>query len=208
MVRNLPDPELLPVARPVPPSPPLRAAYVGDVRTSRGLRVMIDAVAQAPGWHLDIVGPVAPADEDWLAARLLADDVLDADGILRVHQHGRMPPQQAWQVVDGASVGMLLVEATPAFRDAVPTKLYEYLATGLAVLATPLPRVVPFVVDSGSGTIVDDAASAAAQLRAWSADPESLAGARRHAAAWAESTLRGRSPWDELADEVALLAVG
>jgi glycosyltransferase involved in cell wall biosynthesis len=162
---------------------------------------MVEAVAAAPGWVLDVVGPVAAGDRDWLDARLLAEDVEN-----RVHLHGRMPPREAWAVGGGASVGMLLAQDTPAFREAVPTKLYEYLATGMAVLATPLPRVVPFVADTGAGAVVADAQAAGAQLRAWADDRAALATARRAALAYADSTLRGSSPWDDLAAKVAVLA--
>ncbi len=206
VVRNLPDLGLLPPTEPVPQVPPLRAVYIGDVRSSRGLRDMIAAVAAAPGWQLDVVGPIASADEHWLAARLLADDVLDEAGALRVQLHGRLPPQQAWQVARGASVGMLLAQQTPAFTEAVPTKLYEYLACGIAVLATPLPRVVPFITGSGAGAVVDDADAAAAQLREWAARRDQLAVARQSALTWAEANLRDGSPWDELAAQVRVLA--
>jgi len=37
---------------------------VGDVRASRGLHTMVEAVLAAPPWRLDIVGPVAPGDDD------------------------------------------------------------------------------------------------------------------------------------------------
>ena len=70
VVRNLPDAASLPIPIPAPDRPPLRAVYVGDVRTSRGLRDMVEAVAAAPPWQLDIVGPVAAADLDWLEQRL------------------------------------------------------------------------------------------------------------------------------------------
>ncbi len=208
VVRNLPDAATLPVPAPIPAHPPLRAVYVGDVRASRGLRTMIDAVAQAPGWELDIIGPVAPGEADWLAARLLADGLADDEETARIHLHGRMPPAQAWTIATGASVGMLLVEETPAFRDAVPTKLYEYLASGMALLATPLPRVAPFVTDTGAGALVDSADAAARQLRDWANDPVALATARQAALGWAAENLVGVSPWDELAAKVAVLARG
>jgi glycosyltransferase involved in cell wall biosynthesis len=197
VVRNLPDPELLPPLAAVPDVPPLRALYIGDVRTSRGLRAMIEAIGAAPGWSLDVVGPVAGDDADWLHARLLGADV---EG--RVRMHGRRPPREAWAIGAGASVGMLLAEQTPAFRDAVPTKLYEYLATGMAVLCTPLPRVVPFVRDERTGAVVEDAAAAAEQLNAWAVDPRALRAVRLSAAAYAAAELRQASPWDELASAV------
>ncbi len=199
VVRNLPDPELVPQGPgPVGRTSPPRAVYVGDVRTSRGLRTMLDAVALAPGWTLDVVGPVAAGDRPWLAERLAATDLVG-----RVRLHGRMPPGQAWEVASGASVGMMLMQDTPAFRAAVPTKLYEYLAHGLAVLATPMPRVKDLLGGSAAAALVPDAEAAAAALRGWADAPETLHAARTAAVAWADRELRGPSPYDELAEAVA-----
>ena len=220
VVRNLPDPALLPPGRPVVDEPELRAVYIGDVRTSRGLRTMIEAVAAAPGWQLDVVGPVAAADAGWLAGRLTGADVAG-----RVVLHGRMPPRAAWEIGARASVGMMLLGRTPAFDDSVPTKLYEYLACGLAVLSTPMPRVAALLDGSPAAVLVPeaDAASAAAgnapaaagnaavdaaaaALRAWADRPAELAKARAAALEWADRELRGASPYDALADRVAQLA--
>lgn len=198
VVRNLPDLALLPPRG--EPEPVRRAVYVGDLRTSRGLRSMVEAVAAAPGWELDLVGPVSGVDEPWLTARLAGDDLRG-----RVRLHGRQPPEQAWRIAAGASVGLALLEPTPAFRAAVPSKLYEYLASGLAVLATPLPRVAPLVEGSGGGRLAADAAEAAGVLRAWSDAPADLRACRAAGAAWAERELAGPSPYDVLAERVAAL---
>jgi glycosyltransferase involved in cell wall biosynthesis len=197
VVRNLPDASLLPVPAAVPHDPLPRAVYVGDVRTTRGLRTMIDAIAGAPGWQLDVVGPVAAADQDWLDERVARADVAG-----RVHLHGRLPPRASWQVAGQASVGMMLMSRTPAFWDAVPSKLYEYLAMGLAVLATPMPRVEAMTVGSDACALVPDAAAAAETLRGWSAAPADLAKARLAALAWADRELRGPSEYDRLAAAV------
>jgi glycosyltransferase involved in cell wall biosynthesis len=100
----------------------------------------------------------------------------------------------------------MLMELTPAFRDAVPTKLYEYLACGLAVLSTPMPRVAELLAGSPAVSLVEDAGAAAEVLRAWSADPGQLAKARAAALEWADRELRGPSPYDALAAEVGTLA--
>jgi glycosyltransferase involved in cell wall biosynthesis len=200
VVRNLPDPALLPAGRAPADVPELRAAYIGDVRTSRGLRTMVEAVALAPGWHLDVVGPVAAADQAWVAERLARADVAG-----RVAMHGRMPPKAAWEIGARASAGMMLMESTPAFRDAVPTKLYEYLACGLAVLSTPMPRVTALLDGLPAVALVTGAEAAAAVLRAWAAAPEELVEARSAAREWADRELRGPSPYEELASQVAAL---
>ena len=220
VVRNLPDLSMLPaadgaaeagtdreVAKIVAPAPleqqSLRlhrwhALYVGDLRASRGLDDMLRAVAAAPGWHLDLVGPVSPAERE--RAETLIGRELDG----RLTWHGRLPPRQAWELAAGAQVGLALLHDTPAFRDAVPTKVYEYLACGLAVLATPLPRVTRLLADSGGGRTVGDADQAAEILRGWSGDREhELLAHRAQGLRWARAELYGPSPYVRLAAEVS-----
>lgn len=196
VVQNLPDVSYLPA--PGEPDATPRAVYIGDVRTTRGLRTMLDAIAAAPEWTLDIVGPVAPADEEWLDNWMATSP--DA---ARVRLHGRMPPADAWQVARGAWAGLSLLDDTPAFRDAVPSKVYEYAMAGLPVVATPLPRVVAMVDDLHIGVVVRGAAETAALLRSWAADPAALTPYRTAALAWSKERTAGPSPYDVLAAEVA-----
>jgi glycosyltransferase involved in cell wall biosynthesis len=199
VVRNAPFGGYLPA--PSPPDPVPRAIYIGDVRRSRGLRTMLEAVEAAPGWRLDVVGPVAGADQGWLDRWLTTSPAAD-----RVRFHGRRPPPQSWQLASGAWVGLSLLEDTPAFRDAVPSKLYEYLEAGLAVATTPLPRAADIVVRSGAGVVVPDAAALSATLRAWVSAPAALQPLRAAAVRWARTTLDGASGYDELARRLRGLA--
>ena len=97
---------------------------------------------------------------------------------------------------------------TPAFGEALPTKLYEYLACGLAVLTTPVRRSAELVSTTGAGEVVASAADAASVLDRWAGDPSGLGRCRQAATAWADEHLRGPSPYDELARIVAGLAAG
>lgn len=197
VVRNLPDRRLLPKPRSLDSSP--RAVYIGDVRASRGLRPMLAAIEAAPGWRLDIVGPVAPADVEgvaqWHKASVAAD---------RVTFHGRMPPERAWAIAAGAWCGFALLEETPAFREAVPSKLYEYLAVGVPVMVTPLRRMKEIVHASGAGEVVETAAQAAATLTAWAADRDRMVDMSRRARTWAGVHV-AESPYEALATTVRTL---
>jgi len=145
---------------------------------------------------------VHPADQPWLDRwhATSSEQVRN-----RIRFHGRLDPQKAWALAEGAWAGLVLLDDTPAFREAVPSKLYEYLAVGLAVVATPLPRMAELVTESRAGQVVTDPAAASATLRRWSEQYDELLEARRGARDWAKLHLTGASPYDELAGEIRAL---
>ena len=163
VMRNEPEFSMLPEVRAHREDGPWRAVHIGDNRTSRGLRTMVEAVAgtvndQCP-WHLDIVGAVAKVDRPWFTQRMLEHDAR------HITHHGRLGPVDSWAIAAGADVGLCLLDPTPAFVDAMPSKVYEYLGCGLPTVATPLPRVVELLHRTGAGTIVDGAQETTAALR-------------------------------------------
>lgn len=202
VVRNLPDPAMLPGPSARDETP--RALYVGDVRASRGLWHMLEVLEQAEDWHLDVVGPVAAADLDEVQRRLTGSGLT-----LRVRFHGRMPPERAWSFARGAWCGLAMLEDTPAFREAVPSKLFEYLACGLGVLVTGLPRQRKLVEQIGAGRVValgpQGVRQSVEQLRRWASSPAELDECRANAARWAADHARS-SDYDALAERLVVLA--
>lgn len=194
VVRNLPSTGE--IARSSERDAAPRAVYIGDVRTSRGLFTMLDALGKAPGWHLDIVGNLAaretpPAEE---AVRRLGLQE-------RVCFHGRLPPDQAWAIATGGWCGLALLQDTPAYREAIPTKLYEYLLAGLPVITSDLPRMRALVEAGQVGEVASEPAQVAAILRRWLADDTELDRLARNARRWADQELMGASPFDHFARE-------
>lgn len=182
VVRNLPLRNLLPA--PGPPASGCRALYVGDVRLSRGLRMMLSVLESCPDWTLDVVGPVATADREWLTQWRATSPARD-----RVRFHGRRPPREAWRFATGAWAGLCMLQPTPAFVAALPTKVLEYLACGLAVVTTPLPRTAALVRDTETGVVVDDVQAAVAVLQRWASDPSAVLAHQQAGQRWAESRL-------------------
>ncbi|MDQ1679255.1 MAG: hypothetical protein QOI42_114 [Frankiaceae bacterium] len=199
VVQNLPDPSMLPAPRPRDAAP--RAIYIGDIRGSRGLFTMLRAIEAGPAWSLDLVGPVAPSDRPALDAWLAQSPAAG-----RVRLHGRLEPRQAWSLAEGAWAGLALLDDTPAYSSAVPTKVYEYLACGLAVLSTPLPAMRAVLDGASAGAFVSDAAEAARVLTDWAETPACVDELAANGLAWSRERAQDFLPYDELARHVAALA--
>jgi len=160
----------------------LRAVYVGDVRESRGAFNMVDGILRSRAWKLDIIGPVNSAAD----RRRLRELIGESD---RVHLWGRLDPVRSWEVAGRASVGLSLLANTPAFRDSMPSKVYQYLNSGMAVITSPLERPATLVLDNEVGSIVDSAESLTAQLDYWADNLDELRACQAAAIEWSQRYL-------------------
>ena len=183
VVRNLPDATLLTPSQNLSATP--TAIYIGDVRKSRGLYTILDSAVLAPHWRFEIVGNVAAADTNYLNLWKLENP----DDAARIAFHGKLDPKSSWKFAENAWVGLTLLDSTPAFVDAVPSKLYEYMAVGLAIISTPLPRCVDLIEKSGSGLIAASAEEVASALNSFENDLSSLQLMRTKGREWAEVNL-------------------
>lgn len=205
VMRNEPDVTVLPAmpAHTSERSAPFTAIYIGDNRESRGLKTMVEAVAGTADdegfWRLDLVGPVAAGDREWFEERMSRPDAR------HVTFHDRLPPAEAWRIAERADVGLCLLADTPAFRDAMPSKVYEYLAMGLPTLATPLPRVQALLDEVGAGMIVGSATAATDALRRFATDDAERARLVANARAAGQALRDKPSTYDEAARRIAAL---
>lgn len=103
------------------------ACYVGDIRPDRGITQDVLA-CQQEGVILELGGAFSPPE--------YVDTVrsLDERGLVRIH--GRLNRQQVCALLRGASVGFVtqLNVGQQNILDNMPTKAYEYMASGLPVI--------------------------------------------------------------------------
>ena len=202
VLRNLPDPSHLTQSGKLSKRP--RALYIGDVRESRGLHTMLQSAVLAENWNFDIVGPISDGDAAWVHLWSIQNE----EAAARVNFHGRLTSENSWKLAKGAWVGLSLLEPTPAFIKAVPSKIYEYMAVGLATITTPLPRCVELISRAKSGAVADGPASVAKLLATWEASPEKLEKLRANALTWAEKNLDSQAEYAAMTTPLRTLLDG
>lgn len=76
-----------------------------------------------------------------------------------IHFHGRIPYDKLSPFFDNSNIGISFVPKTEYFEDQPPTKTYEYVLSGLFVIATSTDSNKQ-IITSDNGVLIDDTALA------------------------------------------------
>lgn len=164
-VLNIPPPTSLP--EPVRPVGQ-KVIYVGDVTVARGAAEMgrlIDTLDER--FQLVVIGDV---DAD--AARTLETNEGNSGQRTRLRILGRMEHDRAWKIAVEGIAGLSLLRSLPAYQDAVATKIWEYMATGLPPVVTNLPGQAGLVRTVEPSLVCDSYEDAAAVITRLADDTE------------------------------------
>ena len=124
-------------------------AYVGYLADARGLREMIQAIkvvaADMPA-KLVIVGKVIAGAQ----AQGLGETVSSL-----IKQTGMVDRAQVTSILAKSRIGLVCYHPTPNYYWGQPTKLLEYMAAGLPVVASDFPFYRQVIKSSDCGLLVD-----------------------------------------------------
>jgi glycosyltransferase involved in cell wall biosynthesis len=125
-----------------------RAVYVGSLTKARGAveMVVIGRHLREHGITTTLIGSAHGSTEAMLREASNAGDV-DWRGVL--------PNDEALAIVEGSLAGLSLLHDQANYRVSMPTKVIEYLARGVPVITTPLPRAAAIVEAADGGAVVD-----------------------------------------------------
>jgi glycosyltransferase involved in cell wall biosynthesis len=166
------------------PLDPTRVLYVGGLAAGRGILVALEAMGavrrRLPGVRLELVGPVMEPE--------VGEAVAAAVGEGWCRHQPWLAPEALTAFAAGAGVGLVTLLPQPNYLEALPTKLFEYMAMGIPVLASDFPLWRRLVCGAGAGRVVAPSAPAVAEaLLAMLGDPAALqAHARAGRAAYRE----------------------
>jgi glycosyltransferase involved in cell wall biosynthesis len=109
----------------------------------------------------------------------------------RVDFRGQLAPLEARDLLRQGRVGLVTFQRNAAQLESLPTKMFEYFAEGLPVIASDFPLWRGIIEEHDCGLLVDetDPDSIAAAVRRYAEDPDLLARHGRNARAAAEGAL-------------------
>ena len=169
--------------------------FLGSLLEKQGLQVILDAMPaileRHPGARLLVIGD-GPyrADLEAQVARLGISSAVTFAGFMQDHH---LIEAHLLESVIGLAPYTPDPLSFSQFQD-LPGKIVNYLACGLPVIATDVPRNIHMVAKAGAGTVIDYTPAAAADaILAYLDDP----GLLRQSAA-AAAALGARFDWDEI----------
>ncbi len=127
--------------------------YFGAVSSLRGSIVLIEALRllKISGVlvGLELIGPIQ--DEHRKEVVALVTDY----GLSEVYIRGYLEPKEGWEIMGQCTIGAALLAPIPNYIDSYPTKIFEYMALGLPILASNFPLYKSIVEDLHCGYCVD-----------------------------------------------------
>ena len=138
---NVADVDLFASARdpgPIDPAvaalPEPRIVFTGAIAATKlNVPLLIELAGSQPDWSIVLVGPVGLGDP--------LTDVSALTGIPNVHLIGPRRHAELPAVLRGAQAAIIPYVLNQLTASIFPMKVYEYLAAGLQVVATPLPSL-------------------------------------------------------------------
>ncbi len=151
----------------------LSMIYSGRLSYDRGLNYYIqllgELIARNIPARLHLVGAFTPkSEQEWIER---APEHLSS----KISFHGWVNYAELPELLSSADLGLAVLMPEPRYVDAVPVKLFEYMAAGLPVVASNFPPIAEVIGETESGIMVDplgDPGDVAKQLAEWWANPE------------------------------------
>lgn len=120
--------------------------YLGGISRIRGIEPIIAAMPDVPA-RLNLAGIWSEPG--------LKESLAQQPGWARVNDLGVLERSAVADVLARSKLGLVTLFPTPNYVDALPIKLFEYMAAGIPVVASDFPVWRAIVDDAGCGLLVD-----------------------------------------------------
>jgi glycosyltransferase involved in cell wall biosynthesis len=156
---NFPALSVFEVASQSQPESKADLVYIGGMSERAGTFVLLDALAELADEGLRPslkLGGYADGDQGWQAVQN-GIQTRGLDG--QVELRSKMPHSQVPEWIGGGRIGLVTLQPIAKFMKNIPSKMFEYWACGLPVIASDLPPIARFVEDGVNGVLFSPSSS-------------------------------------------------
>ena len=121
--------------------------YVGGIFRTRGAFEMIRAMEFISDAEFNLAGTFSPAS--------MRDEVIQLPGWSKVKELGFLNRDGIRKILSQSKVGLVLLHPTQSYMEALPVKLFEYMAAGIPVVASDFPILSEIVKRHRCGILID-----------------------------------------------------
>lgn len=121
--------------------------YVGGIAFIRGIKEMVQALEMTKDANLLLGGKFSVPNEKEI--------VVNLDGWNKVEELGFLDREEVRDTYRKSKAGMVTLRPTINYIDALPVKMFEYMAAGIPVIASDFPLWRGIIENSKSGLCVD-----------------------------------------------------
>ena len=133
----------------------VRFVYVGVVHEYRGIFEMLELskllTDNRVNIHFDIVGTIRPESLKQELCKIIINEKLEDKIILR----GFVDATEITSYLQKADFGISLLKPYKRYKEALPTKIFEYMQHGLPVITNDFPLYKEYVEDTETGICVN-----------------------------------------------------
>ena len=118
--------------------------YTGSITEDRGIRTLVHLASL--GYKIVLCGRFSPNH--------LKDEILSLPGSENIQYLGEISKEEVVKTLFKSKVGLALLDNKPNYQIAYPVKLFEYMAAGIAVIASDFPLWKEIITKTKSGITV------------------------------------------------------
>jgi glycosyltransferase involved in cell wall biosynthesis len=122
------------------------ACYIGSITEVRGIREKVEMMNGAD-FRLLLGGPFSP--------RELLEEMKSRPGWANVQYEGPLNREQVVDMLGRSAVGLVTMHNSPNYAEALPVKMFEYMAAGIPVITNVIPLWKRIAEENGCGIAVD-----------------------------------------------------
>jgi glycosyltransferase involved in cell wall biosynthesis len=140
----------------IPPIPKqYDVVYLGGLSARTGMFVFLDALAILKATGIIVTACIAGYTDGTEGLAALCSGIRLRGLSSQVLMMGRIPHHHVPVFLHSGRIGLVALQPIAKFLSNIPTKLFEYWACGLPVLASDLPPTRPFLKDGANSLLFD-----------------------------------------------------